>query len=606
MGEVFVVTDFPIPDAALAQHVIIVGQTGSGKSTVARAVVERLLTEGRRVCVIDYTGVWYGLRSNLAGDGPGFPAVLFGGEHADVPLNEFAGPAVAAFVAEGTQPTVIDLDGLTIGAQQRFVTAFCEELYRTNTRPLHLIFEEADEFAPMTGAPGAERMIGAVCRIFQRGRRKGFRAMAITQRPANLHTRVRAQCKSLVALSLALPHDVKAVRLWVQSHADDARGRELLDTLAGLPRGDAWVWAPEQHILHRTRFPAITTFDSMRAPEEGEFNEPTEWANTDLDAVRAYMAELVEEAKANDPATLKAEVRRLTAELNKRTAGLEADVDAQGYQRGFDEAFAMGVASLGEYWKFLIPYVGKVKSAVDELDMAHMIVFDTIEGRAEGAPTFKDAPREIWDRMTGKWPDILAHSNSTAEPAASKPPMPRAVESAEGRATRPTRANGPDEALTRPQLNVLRAMTWWAAMGHDAPTRAQIAAIVGWTPNGSNLRLRLGELLRTEHIVREHGDRFRLTGEGRAVAPEPDTQQTLIATIRTVLTAPQCKVFDALLDSGSVAMTREAIGRVVGWEPDGSNLRLRLGELRRLELVTQSHRGGAVALSDWVREGRTL
>jgi hypothetical protein len=61
-----------------------------------------------------------------------------------------AGAVIGKFVAEGNAPTIIDLDGLTVGAQERFMTAFCEEVYRRNTRPLHLVIEEADEFAPMT------------------------------------------------------------------------------------------------------------------------------------------------------------------------------------------------------------------------------------------------------------------------------------------------------------------------------------------------------------------------------------------------------------------------------------------------------------------------
>jgi DNA helicase HerA-like ATPase len=56
------------PIEALSQHVAIFGQTGGGKSYVARGLVEELLELGRRVCVVDYTGVWWGLRS--AGDGP--------------------------------------------------------------------------------------------------------------------------------------------------------------------------------------------------------------------------------------------------------------------------------------------------------------------------------------------------------------------------------------------------------------------------------------------------------------------------------------------------------------------------------------------------------
>src|SRR5262249_48831485 len=153
-------------------------------------IVERLLDAGRRVCIIDYTGVWFGLRSTADGKKAAYPVVIFGGEHADVPLNDAAGPTLARIVADGNRPCIIDLDGMTVGAQQRFATAFFEELYRLNSKPLHLVIEEIDEFAPQQGAPGTERMMSAVARIFQRGRRKGFKAIAITQRPQNLHKRV--------------------------------------------------------------------------------------------------------------------------------------------------------------------------------------------------------------------------------------------------------------------------------------------------------------------------------------------------------------------------------------------------------------------------------
>jgi hypothetical protein len=226
----------PIPDAVLTQHLAVLGKTGTGKSYLTRSIVERLLDAGRRVCILDYTGVWFGLRSSANGRKGAYPIVIFGGEHGDVPLNEIAGPAIAKLVAGGNRPSIIDLDGLTIGAQQRFVTAFLEELYRLNTQPLHLVLEEIDEFAPRTGAPGTERMLGAVARIFQRGRRKGFRAIAITQRPANAHKRVLAQCNALVTLRLVAPQDRKAVAEWIRGHADDEVGRQVVDSLPKLFR----------------------------------------------------------------------------------------------------------------------------------------------------------------------------------------------------------------------------------------------------------------------------------------------------------------------------------------------------------------------------------
>lgn len=45
-----------LPDAALAQHVIILGKTGAGKSSTMRLLVENLLDLDKPVCVIDPKG----------------------------------------------------------------------------------------------------------------------------------------------------------------------------------------------------------------------------------------------------------------------------------------------------------------------------------------------------------------------------------------------------------------------------------------------------------------------------------------------------------------------------------------------------------------------
>lgn len=56
-----------IPEDALNRHLAIVGNVGSGKTVTAKGFVEWLLDEGRRVIVLDPTGVWWGLR--MLGDG---------------------------------------------------------------------------------------------------------------------------------------------------------------------------------------------------------------------------------------------------------------------------------------------------------------------------------------------------------------------------------------------------------------------------------------------------------------------------------------------------------------------------------------------------------
>jgi Mn-dependent DtxR family transcriptional regulator len=68
---------------------------------------------------------------------------------------------------------------------------------------------------------------------------------------------------------------------------------------------------------------------------------------------------------------------------------------------------------------------------------------------------------------------------------------------------------------------LLEALAWWAAMGHQEPTRTQLAAKAGWTPKGSNLRNRLSELSQLSLVEYPRAGTVRLTPAGAAAAPEP-------------------------------------------------------------------------------------
>jgi Mn-dependent DtxR family transcriptional regulator len=157
-----------------------------------------------------------------------------------------------------------------------------------------------------------------------------------------------------------------------------------------------------------------------------------------------------------------------------------------------------------------------------------------------------------------------------------------------------------NSALTVPQRHLLEALAWWAAMGHDAPTRTQLAAKVGWTPKGSNLRNRLSELSQAGLVDYPKTGHVRLTPAGESAAPVPNVSETLIESIRAVLTGPQCSIFDVLLEYTGQPLPRAAIAEKIGWEPAGSNLRNRLSELSQLELVEYPARG-EVQLQEWVR-----
>ena len=87
--------DEVFPLDVLNSHLAIIGKTGSGKTFLAKWIVERLLRAHRRVCIIDPTGAWWGLRASVDGKKDGFPVAIFGGDHGDLPLNAHAGVVLA-------------------------------------------------------------------------------------------------------------------------------------------------------------------------------------------------------------------------------------------------------------------------------------------------------------------------------------------------------------------------------------------------------------------------------------------------------------------------------------------------------------------------------
>jgi hypothetical protein len=205
----------------LSQHIAIVGKTGSGKTYTAKGAVERC---SRRAACASSTRPACGTACARAdGKKRGLPVAVFGGRHADVPIAEHSGAALAKIVAEKNLPAIIDLSEMLIGERHRFVTDFAEALYRDNRTPLHLVIDEADEFAPQNPLPETKRMLHHVDRIVRRGRVRGFRVMLITQRPAVLHKNVLTQANALIAMRLTAPQDRKAIQAWVEGQADACR-----------------------------------------------------------------------------------------------------------------------------------------------------------------------------------------------------------------------------------------------------------------------------------------------------------------------------------------------------------------------------------------------
>lgn len=273
-AELRVSADMPLPLDTVTQSLAIVATRGSGKSYLAKKMVEEFLKNDLPVVVIDLMGVFYGLRSSNDGKRDGFPIPIFGGDHGDVPLVAEMGKTLAAWVCGGeTRPRscVIDVSLMRKSDQYLVVTEFAEELYFRNSRPLHVVLDEADFFLPQRMKKNVERMFDAFDGMVRRGRVKGFGITMITQRPAVLNKDVLTQVSALVMLRLGAPQDHKAIEGWIERHTSRDDMEAVLSSLATLPIGVAWVCSPGWlRQLRKIRVSRQATWDSSATPKLGE------------------------------------------------------------------------------------------------------------------------------------------------------------------------------------------------------------------------------------------------------------------------------------------------------------------------------------------------
>lgn len=143
-----------IPRSALEHHIAFVGKTGSGKTGSAKSGNEPALAAAERVCVIDPTGAWWGLRLGADGKSQGHPIYVFGGDHGDFPLVASQGEMMAEAIGETSTSAILDTTQLKTGERMRFFTDFADAILRVNRGPLRLVIDEAHLFAPQA-APAA-------------------------------------------------------------------------------------------------------------------------------------------------------------------------------------------------------------------------------------------------------------------------------------------------------------------------------------------------------------------------------------------------------------------------------------------------------------------
>lgn len=574
---------FHLPVAIGTQTSAILGIRGSGKTVTATVVVEELLERRHQVVIIDPTDVWFGLKSSADGSAPGYPVVVFGGPHGDLPLEPGMGGAIADMAVELRVPMILSLRHLRKGQQQAFVTEFAEHLYHRkgevqNRIPLLVAIDEASAFVPQRVGGSEARMVGAIEDLVRRGRSAGLGVMLIDQRPASVNKDVLTQLELLVAHRITSPQDRKALDEWIRQHDTEGHRDVFLEQLPSLPQGVAWVWSPSLDVFDRVAVRMRKTFDSSRTPKPGEAAAaPAAWADVDLQGIRERLAESIEAAEENDPKALKKRIRELEQQI--AIVRGPAAVRLEVLEREHAE-----ISAERDRWK---QRAEELEAIVAQIRKAVPFLTGAIERYTKGA------------RETTREPALQA---PPAEPTAkAEAPSPCSIPPQMSPRRKPELAsieNGASRPVTGSQQKILDALATYATFGqHDVDVTA-LAMLAGYRPGTGHFNNLRGSLNSAGLIRYPEPGRVALTDAGAQLARAKPvrTLQDLHDAWMEVLNGPQRTVLQFLLDIYPGTIGVDLLAERTGYKPNTGHFNNVRGSLRTLGAI-EYPRPGRVAAS---------
>lgn len=538
--------DFSLSVEAVTQTFAILAKRGVGKTHNASVMAEEMLKAGQQIVAIDPTGAWWGLRS-------GFPVVIFGGEHADVPLEDGAGEVIAQAIVEGRISAVIDTSLFRKGQQRRFLIAFLETLYRLNRAAVHLFVDEADDVCPQKPFGDEAQLVGALEDVVKRGRKKGIGCSLITQRPAALNKDVLTQCEILVAMRLLHPLDIKAIKEWVNVHADPGLAEKMIGSLPSLPIGEAWFWAPGWgDIFHRVKVRRRETFDSSATPKPGEkAAAPKSLKEIDLEALGEQIKATVQRAKENDPAALKRRIRELEGHLKKSP---QTVTDIEALKAMEEKGWAEATRAAERTWKQAVADRDKI---IDQL--------------VERITKIK------------QWSDLVIKRT----PMPLNLPAPSVTKTHQASPPRAAALAEPigDQPIPKAERLILTALSHYP----QGRSKIQAALLTGYAHSGGGFVNAVGSL-RTKGWIEGGSELLRITVAGQeAIGPVDPLPRgvDLLRDWQRQLPKAEREILDVLFEVYPQPLTKTDIAERTAskYQSDGGGFINALGRLRTLELV---------------------
>jgi Helicase HerA, central domain len=579
-----------IPEKVFDQHTIALGKTGAGKSSALRYLVEHLLDDDNRVVVVTAKSDWWGLKLAADGRHAGYPVVIFGGDHQDMPLSYLSGKTMAELLGTGQRSAVMQMRDFMPSERAQFWIDFSSNLFRLLAGKMFLVIDEVHNFAPKgkTLDVQSAKMLHWTNKLASEARGLGITLIAASQRAAKVHNDFLTSCETLIAMRLTTHWDREAVEAWISGCGDEKQGALVLNSLAQMKRGDAWVWSPEIEFgPEQVHFPMFSTYDSFKPQAPKEAAKLKGWADVNLDDVREKLATVVKEAEANDPAKLKLRIRELQKQIDSKMAPARAASGAIVNAKQVDAAVKHALREAkSEYDRSL----AATRSALREMaangaklakDLAHLAmragkVFET---KLPEVPTPKIEPTKHW--LTRNEVVALEGRAELREPTKSSEKLIHA---------------GLNGDVSSSQKRILNALAEFEALGKNHVAKPTIAAMARASYTSSAFGKNLGALRSRGYISYPVADFASLTNEGRAIADPaepPSTPKEMLDRCARIVSAPQAKILTVLHSRYPDAVTKEELASLVGASLTSSAFDKNLGALRTAKMIEYPSPGQA-------------
>lgn len=597
MPEIQLGDGFTINANVATRRTSLYGQPDIGKTNSLTVICEGLLRIGVPVTEMDWKGDLWGQRSSADGTKPGFPVVIFGGDHADVAIQETDGKEIGHVVARESMPSIIDLSGFEHDAQRRrFATAFLRSFLNAKApeqfRTPHLLaIDEAQQFAPQNPYGEGVQLLAATLAVTGLGRKRGIGMLTTALRAAQLNKNLVELADLYLFMQVAGRNDLKAISETLQRF-DPEEAKELVKRLPRLQKGEVIAYSPSWlGIMEQHRFRLRETFDSSATPEVGAavVAGPKSFASVDTPALSLRIAATREAREAEDPVALRARIVELEKRVGERgdLNAIKTHQDArdamqrraEAAEHDMEAAFADRNTARAQRDKL----AGVIESLASVLRLVQTTSTAALDGLALEAKEISDgiAPSET---AQGGARDSASSESSGIKRAAPGTRVASVVASGATALPSVPRSSANGEKITPACMRILAGL----AQRHPHPvTKTQLGLLADQSPKSSSFANNIYWLNARSYVVRSSGmiglseSGRKLVGDVKPVKSSAD----LIAIFRSRLAPAKQRILDALVDAYPKGLDKERLATLSGQSATSSSYANNLYSLNALELI---------------------